>query len=122
MRILGVFLLLSCFACAHRAQPAKVPPEPWFNHIRAVGQDEEAGCRAITSVETQIKAAALDPPIPREDYRSTRRIAFEDFEAKVMAAGGNAVRITLFSERGSGGSSKFALDGIHLVGNALACP
>jgi hypothetical protein len=122
MRILGVVLLVCCLACAHRLQPAKDPPEAWFHHIRAVGRDEEARCRAITSVETQIEAAALTPPIPREDYRSTRRIAFQDFEAKVMAAGGNAVRITRFSESGSRGSSQFALDGVHLVGNALACP
>jgi hypothetical protein len=114
--------MLMCLACAHRTPPATAAPEPWFRHIRVVGADEDARCRVVAAVETQIEAAALKPPIPREDYRSTRRVAFWDFEEKVTAAGGNAVRITLFSERGSAGSLQFALDSVHLVGDALACP
>jgi hypothetical protein len=110
-------------ACSHQTQKKSVSaPEPWFENIRAVSSAGLAPCRLLGPVETLVEAAKLVPPLKREDYRQTRRIAFGDFEAKVLAAGGNAVRIDVFIEKGVASNSPFGLDAIHLAGQAVACP
>src|SRR5258706_12362464 len=111
------------FSCSRSfSKPAVTQPEPLFQRIRWVNASEAARCRTLELVETHIEAASLTPPIPPEDYRRTRRVAFSNFEGKVLAAGGNAVLMREFRERGSLGTAPFLLNEVHLSGNALLCP
>jgi len=122
-RVGAIVTTLALAACSHQtAMKDATAPEPWFHRIRAVAGKQVAQCRQIASVETHIEATKLVPPVPREDYRRTRRVAFDEFEAKVLAVDGNAVRIDIFRESGSAGGAPFALDAIHLIGEALDCP
>ena len=117
-----ILAIFSLAACSTYPKTARNTPEDWFQKIRGVSGNETHGCKSVGLVHTQVIAADEVPPIPREEYRQTRRVAFRDFERKVISLGGNAVRITVFREQGSGGTVPFALDGVELSGDALKCP
>jgi hypothetical protein len=115
--------VLFFFSCSRGvSKPAVSPSEPFFQQIRMVNANEAARCQPLESVETHIDAGHLTPPIPPEEYRRTRRVAFSNFEGKVLAAGGNAVLMREFRERGSAGTAPFLLNEVHLSGRALLCP
>jgi hypothetical protein len=108
-------------ACAHGHRHGPVVPEPWFRNIRVMTAFEAEDCSVGTIVETEVNGAKMDPPVPAADFRRLRRIAFDDFEGKVVGAGGNAVRNLIFRESCSPGPPRFLLYSVWLSGEGVRC-
>lgn len=116
--VLAIVVLAGC--ASHRQVTPTDIPEPWFQSIRAVSGASGESCVLLGKAEAKLRGADAVPPIPPEDYRTLRRVAFTDFERQVLAGGGNAVRAFQIEESAMQGP-QFLLDSISLSGEIVRC-